>query len=582
MRDKKKIAALIGQKLAAPKQRHDSDAEEEDEGANDGHESSSETSLPEDWMERYKIESHRPPWAEQSSSSEEERSSDDWSTVSAELSDETRSGRPDPDPRPVPVDLGPLEWEGFTDVTGDGGVWKRLYRPGQSGNRAFDSFTVDLKYVVRKEDGTIVDVSVNDVWPNKEHKFVVGSGEVMRGMDVIAKNMERKEKSRFRVRSDYAFGDCGSLPKIPPGTQWLVFDVEMMGVRRQLRDKLFVRDNEALPYVLSRKEKGNEFYKKGEMRNAIHEYKSCIKVISYVDERVYKEGLKATAIALMGNLAAAHLSMSNWKRVIKYTTEVLKYEPSNDKALYRRSQALRKYPERLEEARKDLAEAIRVNPKSKQLRDDYATLVDEVKQKRKADKVAYGTIFKEQAAIYEAQRPRVFFEVSHGKKLLGRIEIELYNHKVPKTAENFRALCTGEKGLTYQKSLFHRVCEGYLIQGGDVTGAKGAGGKSIYGAVFDDEAFDGGPCDKAGMVFMANSGPNTNQSQFFITLAPSPQFKGQYVVVGRVVAGSAVLRKIERVEVDDKDAPVEQVVMYKCGQVKKEKDRMMDSSSDDE
>jgi cyclophilin family peptidyl-prolyl cis-trans isomerase/FKBP-type peptidyl-prolyl cis-trans isomerase len=576
-REKKKIASLLGQQIAprAP----DSDAEDDDEGR----ESSSESSLPEDWMERYHVEAHRPPWMDkESSSSEEERSSDDWSTVSAELSDETRSGRPDEDARPVPVDLGPIDNTDFVDVSGgDGGVLKRLYRAGQAGNRAFDSYVVEMKYVVRDEGGTVVDVSENDMWPNKEHKFTVGAGEVMRGMELIAKNMERKERSRFRVRSDYAFGEGGSLPKVPPGTKWLIIDAEMMGLRRQLRDKLCVRANEALPYISARKGKGNEFYKQGEMRKAVHEYKSCIKVAALVDDPIYKAELATPVLALFGNLAAAHLALKNWKRVVKYTSEVLKHEPANEKAFFRRAQALRQYPERLEEARKDLAEAIRINPKSKQLRDEYATLVEEVKLKRRADKVAYGTIFKEQAAIYEAQRPRVFFEIAHGKKMLGRIEMELFSHKVPRTAENFRALCTGEKTLTYAKTLIHRVVEGYLIQGGDVTMSKGTGGKSIYGATFEDEAFGAGPCDRAGMVYMANSGPHTNQSQFFITLAPSPQFREQYVVVGKVVAGSAVLRKMERVEVDSNDAPVEPVVVYKCGQVKKEKDRMVDSSSDE-
>lgn len=311
-----------------------------------------------------------------------------------------------------------------------------------------------------KEDGTLIDVSENDMWKNKEFNFQVGDGSVMRGLDVVASSMRRREKARFRVRSDYCFGDHGCPPKIPAGTQWIIMDVEMMSLQRPHRDKLYLRDNEVLPYVTKRKEQGNEFYKIAQYRKAVHEYKSCTKAIAGIQDDFYKSDCRAIALALLGNLAAAHLGLGNWRRVIKYTTEVLKYEPKNEKALYRRSQALRHYSERLEDALKDLSEAIRLAPSNKSLRKDYETLQEEVRMKRKIDKLAYGTIFRGDAQIYQAKRPRVFFEVTQGKKLLGRIEIELYNDKVPKAAENFRQLCIGwpeaSKRLHYQGTLFHR------------------------------------------------------------------------------------------------------------------------------
>lgn len=112
-----------------------------------------------------------------------------------------------------------------------------------------------------------------------------------------------------------------------------------------------------------------------------------------------------------------------------------------------------------------------------------------------------------------------------------------------------------------------------------MTFQKGLGGKSIYGDTFEDENFDV-DCNRAGLLCMANAGPNSNQSQFFITLAPCPQFKGQYVVFGKVVAGSGVLKKIAAVDVDDNDVPTEAVTIVKCGQVKG-KDRMVDSSDEE-
>ncbi|KAJ1911944.1 Peptidyl-prolyl cis-trans isomerase-like 1 [Tieghemiomyces parasiticus] len=167
--------------------------------------------------------------------------------------------------------------------------------------------------------------------------------------------------------------------------------------------------------------------------------------------------------------------------------------------------------------------------------------------------------------------PIVFFDIAIGGQSVGRLKMELFADVVPRTAENFRQLCTGEykrDGVPqgFKNCSFHRVIRDFMVQGGDFLKGNGTGSTSIYGGQFADENFTlkhTGP----GLLSMANSGPNTNGCQFFITCAKCDFLDGKHVVFGRLIDGLLTLRKIENVPTGPENRPKLPVVITECGEL---------------
>ena len=174
---------------------------------------------------------------------------------------------------------------------------------------------------------------------------------------------------------------------------------------------------------------------------------------------------------------------------------------------------------------------------------------------------------------YNDQTLYPYFEIEIGGIYAGKVVFQLFDETVPKTCKNFRYLCVN--GLfvrdkpSYQNTHFHRVIKEFMIQGGDFTNSDGTGGFSMYGKHFEDENFDL-EHNQPGMLSMANSGPNTNNSQFFITTEKTPWLDKKHVVFGIVISGFDIVKKIENLEVDNNSEPLIDAVISKCGLMKPE------------
>ena len=185
-------------------------------------------------------------------------------------------------------------------------------------------------------------------------------------------------------------------------------------------------------------------------------------------------------------------------------------------------------------------------------------------------------MFGTKGEVKQNNLPVVFFDVCASTLPLGRIVIELFADVVPRTAENFRCLCTGERGLGkntqkllhFKNTLFHRVIKGFMMQGGDFSAMNGTGGESIYGGKFADENLDL-LHNAAGILSMANSGKDTNGCQFFLTCDKCEWLDGRHVVFGRVIDNPSLLtvRKLENVSVGANSKPKLDCVISECGEL---------------
>ena len=276
----------------------------------------------------------------------------------------------------------------------------------------------------------------------------------------------------------------------------------------------------------------------------------------------------------------------DFKVSIANCTKAIGLDDKAFKAYYLRSVAHQKQNQ-WDEAMVDIVAAIKLNPNDKSLRSHHA-VVKEGKQKAAGkEKGAFQKFFaqgvynekvtpskKYTLPTFDPENAQTYFDIGIGEKdeegyEQGRVVFELFTKEVPKTADNFRALCTGEKGelYHYKGNKFHRIIQNFMMQGGDTTAGNGTGGMSIYGEKFEDEGV-WFPHTHKGILSMANSGPNTNGSQFFICYRDTPHLDNKHTIYGRVIHGWDICEKAESVKTGQQDVPEKTIQIVDCGELK--------------
>jgi len=373
------------------------------------------------------------------------------------------------------------EW---INIIEDGGIKKKITQAAPEGAAGPPpkGYQVKAHYTgTLASDGSKFDSSVDRGRP---FDFTIGKGQVIKGWDEGFATMKVGEKAILEIAPEYGYGAAGSPPKIPANST-LLFDVELLGFEEKRKEKWEMTTEERLEYCKKLKMEGTAEFTAKKFSKAIVKYEDAANYAAGegITGNDIPEDERPLFVACHSNAAMCYLKTKQYPEAIKACNLVLEIdsEAKNVKAFYRRGTA-RKNMGLLKEAKADLMLAYELDKTNKDVRKALASLKEAIAESKKKEKAAFGG-FLGKFDIYDDKKsrivpnskgdnPHVFMDIQHGEKPLGRIVMQIYKDVTPKTAENFRLLCTGEKGvgkegkpLHYKGCNFHRIISGFMLQG---------------------------------------------------------------------------------------------------------------------
>ena len=460
-----------------------------------------------------------------------------------------------------------------------------------------------VKYIIVKEangdspnKGDFIEIKYKAFANDKEFeskdffKFEVGRNLVVKGLDLACEVVKRGVIIELLVEPEYGYGRLGLEGKVLPNSS-LKYEIEVIDFYSKT----------SFRYAQKLKEQAVELFKEKKFSNAISLFNNSLDL---VDQLEFNDEIKAFKLTLQLNLGNCYYKTEKFQSSVDILKEYIKVNNKNPKAYYFKGLSnyklcfLGNFMECYGEAKRDylrLSELAAANDEGViELRgkvDELATIVENNKNKEKKEEYTYGQSKKKmfKSGLYgdieikvkpkdipseiNLSNPRVFIDIMYCSKTF-RLEIELFADVVPKAAEQFRVLCTGEKEgqdgfekFTLVGTKFFRVIKDFMMQGGDFESNNGQGGYSLYGKEFEDENFLLNH-SKGGVLSLSNIGPNTNTSQFMITFSQCNWLNGKNVVFGTIRKGLEELKQFESEVLTDKnDQPLEEVIVVSSGEI---------------
>jgi len=474
----------------------------------------------------------------------------------------------------------------FLPITPDNGITKKILTPGYSEEIPQKNQLLILLHTLTSSDGKILQ---NNIDPEQPTTFYGDSEAYFKGLIISALSMKKGEISEFIISKSEIYG-----PENSPKEISLNLRIELLDFHDKWKHAIDLDENERYDFALKIKGMGNEHFKNKRYKSAAYFYKMGINYVeTLVQEDILVSPVKILDLrkSLYQNLSIVQNNLENWHKTISHCSLILDKDPENGKACYLRAVALSKIG-RYDDALKDLKIAQSKSPEDQKIPELIKEILQFMKQQESKEKLKYAKMFAKESIYkevapkikstlvkfpdYDPANPKVFLEIQVGSRDPRILVFELIKSKVPKTCENFRVFCTGEKvspyrSYSYKDSYFHKVIKNFMMQGGDIEKRDGTGGYSIYGDKFEDENFFL-PHSQAGILSMANQGPDANGCQFFITFKKTPWCNGKNVAFGRLIQGfDFLLNELQSVETATEFyIPKLPIRIINCGEYKKE------------